>query len=100
MNENEKANILNMIKKDIQLKYKEINEEELNHLANNLFVLCSLKIKNVPQQEIANELMKLNRAFVKSMEEKKLNIVFENLDIDTDFYTNLQDKYISILKAN
>lgn len=98
MNENIKIDVLKMMKKDIEMQFKNIDEQELNQISNNLFILCLAKINNLTDQEIADKIMKNNKKFIKAMEEQGKMISAENFDVKSDIYKSLQEKYIKIIK--
>ena len=98
MNENIKTEVLKMIRKDIQIQFKNIDEQELHQISNNLFILCLSKINNLTDQEIADKIMKNNNEFIKAMEEQGKMVSAENFDVKSDTYKSLQEKYIKIIK--
>ena len=98
MNENIKIDVLKMMRKDIKMQFKNIDEQELNQISNNLFILCLAKINNLTDQEIVDKIMENNRIFIKAMEEQGKMISTKNFDVKSDIYKILQEKYIKIIK--
>lgn len=93
-----KNEIINKMKNDVKGKLKDMSKEELEHFCNNLYVLCILKVNNINEQEIINQLMCRNNIFVYEME--KENKMFYNyyFDIELDYYTKIKNKYLKIIK--
>lgn len=98
MNKYSKKDVLNLMEEDIRIQFKNINEEELKHFSNNLFILCSAKVDNLNEQAIADKITYMNNLFVKNMERKNVNINSNNFDMEMCVYKKLEDKYIELLK--
>lgn len=93
---NPREKIITLIKEDLKKIFKITNLKELEHASNNLFTLCYLKVNNVPEQEIANQMMNGDRIFHKEMEGQDLTM--DSSGVSLDEYSKLVDKYIKIMK--
>ena len=59
-----KEEIINQIKTDVKKEYPTINDIELNHFSNNVYVYSTLTAYEVNEQEIIDQLVYLNNRFI------------------------------------
>lgn len=90
--------IINMIKKDVKEQFKNMDEDELEHLCKNVYILCVLKVHKISEYEITKQLMCRNNLFLEEMKKKGKNINSNLDDTNIKFYTKLKDKYLKIIK--
>lgn len=93
-----KVEVVEQMKKEVSESFEAVSTDELNHFCNNLYVLCSLKVHNVDEQEIVKQLMYRNNIYLYEMKQKGKVLTSDIPEIELDFYTKLKDKYLKIIK--
>lgn len=97
LNADYKKDILDMIKIDVQKELKDMKEEELNHFCNNVFTVAVLTANKVEDQDIADEIMNLNRNFINECEKNGIEIKETVSQEQMELSSALSEKYIKVI---
>ena len=93
-----KEEIINQIKTDVKKEYPTINDIELNHFSNNVYVYSTLTAYEVNEQEIIDQLVYLNNRFIELSNGDYLKDNSVKLD-NINFLKELNEKYVKIIKS-
>lgn len=93
-----KDEILNLIRNDVKKIFQIENEEELEHLSSNLYVMCSLKANNIPEQEITDQIIYGDNIFLNELKEKGIVLNSNDKHIPLEEHIRLVKKYVEIIK--
>ena len=93
-----KEEIINQIKTDVKKEYPTINDIELNHFSNNVYVYSTLTAYEVNEQEIIDQLVYLNNRFIELSNGDYLKDKSVKLD-NINFLKELNEKYVKIIKS-
>lgn len=93
-----KDEILSQIKADVKERYKNVLQEELDYFSYNVYVYAVLMAHNVTKNDILIQLNYLNNKFFDEMQEDgKIKNCCIHED-NTDFYKQIDEKYLKIVK--
>lgn len=90
--------ITSKISQEVKKDFPNVNERELKHFSNNIYISATLKAYKVEEQDIIDQLVYLNNQYFDEMQENgeirnsKINCV------NVDYLTRLNEKYRKIIK--
>lgn len=93
-----KHEIIGMIRTEVRKKFPSVGIDELLHFSTNVYVYCILKIYNVPEQEIVDQLKFLNNIYIENSKEDNSTIKPGVIASDLEYLQNIANKYEKIIK--
>ena len=87
-----------MIKNDIVKNFRNIKNEELEQLSNNIYISATLKAYNIDSKEIIKQLMYRNHLFTSYMDEKGIDIDSNLSNLDAEDLIAIYKKHLKIIK--
>lgn len=100
LNTSFREKITNQIMDEVKKDFPDVDEDELYRFSDNVYIYSTLKVNQVSEQDIVDQLMFLNNKYFNFIEEKgsvhKSHIESNNLE----YLKNLHGKYQKIIKEN
>lgn len=98
LNNTFRLEITSKIKQEVKRDFPNVEEEELNHFSNNVYVYATLRAYNVKERDIVEQLLYLNNRYFEEVQEdgfvKDSKINCTNIE----YLRNLNDKYMKMIK--
>lgn len=98
LNQPYKEEVINQIKEEVKNDFPNIQEKELDHFSNNVYVCAILKAYNINEQEIVDQLLYLNNKYFDEMQEDRIVKDSEIKEANFEYLKALNDKYTKIIK--
>lgn len=94
-----KNEIIGQIRTEVRQKYHAMGIKELLHFSTNVYTYSILKVHNIPEQEIVDQLMFLNNKFLDVTKNDDEIIIGREMEQPTlEYLTYIADKYAKIIK--
>lgn len=98
LNADFKDEVIAQIKQEVKEKYPSVDDRELEHFSNNVYVLTTLQAHKTDKQEIVDQLLFLNNRYVEDAEESELVLKSEIDKNNISFLKHLSSKYTRIIE--
>ena len=93
-----KDEIISQIRQEVKCKFPNVQEKELNHFSNNVYIYGMLIVCGIKEQEIVEQLLYLNNKYFEENQKKGIIIDSKIECNDLSYLTELKEKYIKIIK--
>lgn len=93
-----RTEITSKISQEVKKDFPNVNERELRHFSNNVYIFATLKAYNIKEQDIIDQLVYLNNQYFDEMQENGEIMNSKINCVNVDYLTRLNEKYRKIIK--